>query len=382
MSLTSYGDVFPLVDAIRTQVSERSMPPWIPAPGCNEYAHDRSLSDEAIRTLVDWVDGGAAKGDPATEPPPAPGEPAAHLERVDFTLSMPEAYAPMQAPDEYRCFVLPWPEKATSYVRGFHMRPGTEAMVHHAVLSIIAPENVAAHQRRDADESGLGYTCFSTSGTTVGATSRPRSLGSWEPGAQTGAAVTLPEGTGLKIEPGSAILLQQHYNTWQATGTDQSGVDFQVESSVTAEAKTFWFTEPLWAVGQMPIPAGESSVRHEFSADATGTAAMDEFEIHWVHYHMHQLGKRGGMSVVHSDGSTECIIRTDPYRFDWQQTFELAKPIIFRKGDLMTIDCEWDNSPGNQHVVNGEPLPTRDVNWGDTTRDEMCLGELYTTPVR
>jgi hypothetical protein len=190
----------------------------------------------------------------------------------------------------------------------------------------------------------------------------------------------LPPGTGLRIEPGSAIRLQQHYNTWQVSSTDQSGIEFQVESSVTAEAKTFWFARPEWFFGQMPIPAGESSVQHEFAGDATISAGMDEFEIHWVHYHMHQLGKRGGMSVLHADGSTECVIRTDPYRFEWQQTFQLAKPIVFRKGDLLQIQCEWDNSEENQPFIGGQRLPSRDVNWGDNTHDEMCLGELYTTP--
>lgn len=383
VALTDYQTVRSLAPLIREQVVTRSMPPWIPAADCNEYAHDRSLSEETIRTIVEWIDSGAHEGDPATEPASEPGEPPAHLERIDETLSMAEPYAPNAHPDEYRCFILPWPRKDVSFVTGFHMRPGVEAMVHHAVLSIIAPQDVAAYQRRDEQEPGQGYTCFSTSGRTQGATSFTRSLGSWEPGAQTGAAVVLPEGSGIRMEPDSAILLQQHYNTWTVDDQkDQSSLELQVADSVDIEARTFWFLDPSWAGGKtMTIAAGDSEATHAYDADAT-TAAGGDFEIHWVHYHMHQLGKRGGVRITHADGSEECIIQTDPYLFDWQQTFQLAAPIVFRKGDKMHLECHWDNSRENQPVIMGERLEPRDVNWGDTTRDEMCLAEFYTTPVR
>jgi hypothetical protein len=47
--------------------------------------------------------------------------------------------------------------------------------------------------------------------------------------------------------------------------------------------------------------------------------------------------------------------------------------------DLLQIECTWDNSPQMQPMVDGTPLPPRDVNWGEGTRDEMCLGTFYWT---
>jgi hypothetical protein len=56
--------------------------------------------------------------------------------------------------------------------------------------------------------------------------------------------------------------------------------------------------------------------------------------------------------------------------FNWQNSYRFLEPKVVLPGDQLAIECQWDNSaPG-----------ARDVNWGDGTRDEMCLGVLYITP--
>jgi len=49
------------------------------------------------------------------------------------------------------------------------------------------------------------------------------------------------------------------------------------------------------------------------------------------------------------------------------------------RGDQIYLECHWDNSAENQALVEGQPLPPRDVTWGEGTTDEMCLSGFYFT---
>src|ERR1700756_4767714 len=72
MSLLTYEEVRPWAKSIRQKVIAREMPPWYidKNVGVLHFKNDVSLSDEEIATIVNWVDGGAPKGDPADMPRP------------------------------------------------------------------------------------------------------------------------------------------------------------------------------------------------------------------------------------------------------------------------------------------------------------------------
>src|SRR5688500_16146432 len=61
MSLMTYPEVRPWARAIKDRVAARDMPPWHldKTVGIQKFKNDRSLSDQDIRTIVSWVDGGA-----------------------------------------------------------------------------------------------------------------------------------------------------------------------------------------------------------------------------------------------------------------------------------------------------------------------------------
>ena len=58
------------------------------------------------------------------------------------------------------------------------------------------------------------------------------------------------------------------------------------------------------------------------------------------------------------------------YDFNWQITYELAKPKLLPKGTRVEVVAHYDNSPGNKY----NPDPTKDVKWGDQTWEEMMIG--------
>jgi hypothetical protein len=357
---TDYAAVLPMRDAIKAYVADRVMPPWLASDGCNDYYADRSLTDEQIELLVKWVDAGAPEGDPAREGA-ALDVAASGLSRADLTIGMPGEYTPQTAPDDYRCFVIDWPETTTRYVTGFRARPGNGAIVHHVIAFLASPSQVATAEGLDAAEPGPGYTCYGGPGFT------PAWLGGWAPGNQ---GSDFPPDTGLPVEPGSKVVLQVHYNTLTAEPQpDQTSIELKLDDSVKTEAWVQPWTNWEWLDGTgMGIPAHSTDVTHEFTFDPTLVlTGGDAFTIYSVGLHMHTKGQSGRLEIQRQGGGSECLLDIPAWNFHWQGSYGLMKPTRFEPGDEMHLSCTWDN-------------PTdEDVHWGEGTTDEMCLGTFYLT---
>jgi hypothetical protein len=347
------------------------MPPWPADSACTEYVGDRSLSEEQIQTIAAWVDGGAVEGDPAEEGPPLDRPASDDLERVDLTVEMPVAYTPAAEPDDYRCFLIDWPEEATQFVAGFRVTPGEARVVHHVIAYIAGPDQVADVEALDAADPGPGYPCFGGPGI------RPRWLGGWVPGA---GQTTFPPGTGIRIEPGSRLILQMHYNTLSAGKLpDRSSLELMLESSVEREGTYQPWTNPAWLEGDaMTIPAFEDDVVHRWALDPTrALTGGSPFEIHVTGLHMHTLGRSALLAIERADGSSECVLDIPRWDFHWQGNYKLAEPKVVHPGDKLSIECHWDNTAANQPLVDGKQQVPKDVVWGEGTTDEMCLGTFY-----
>ncbi|MGH9657760.1 MAG: hypothetical protein ACRD96_04390 [Bryobacteraceae bacterium] len=76
VALQNYDEARPWAKAIRDEVLERRMPPWGAVKGFGEFAGDPSLTQPEIEMIVNWVEGGAPKGDdvylPSLPTPPIP----------------------------------------------------------------------------------------------------------------------------------------------------------------------------------------------------------------------------------------------------------------------------------------------------------------------
>jgi len=112
-TLQSYADFKAQTDKVHVAVVNKVMPPWPPGANCADYQDDRSLSDAQIATITGWIDQGAVEGDPKDYKPGTLA--SAGLTRVDSTLQIAQPYTPTLAPDEYRCFVMDWPQAADAY---------------------------------------------------------------------------------------------------------------------------------------------------------------------------------------------------------------------------------------------------------------------------
>jgi hypothetical protein len=383
--LTTYEEVQPMTAAMAIAVNAGAMPPWQPGDDCNTYLHDFSLRDQERATLLAWLDSGAVAGDPADH---VPRETPPDSFVADLALQIPEPYQPPAGVrDDYRCFVLEWPETAPTYVTGFQVRPDQRGMVHHVILFKAEPADVALVRELDAAEDGPGYTCYGgpLAGGAMG-NARLGQLATWVPGQLN---ALFPAGTGIRVEPGSLLVMQLHYNTDNAEpAPDQTGVAFSLAEQVERPAILQLFTRPAWfQPGGMPIPAGDSDVTHLADMDLDlfltaleldddiGLAPGGDLEIHGVGVHMHELGTRGRVAVRRANGTEGCLLDIPDWDFHWQGGYVLAQPFTVAANDRVLLQCWWDNSAANQ-PDGGEPQYTE---WGEGTGDEMCLTALFIT---
>lgn len=356
-------------EAMRLAVEDGTMPPWPPSTdGCLPLEGVRALAADQIATIGAWVDAGMPEGDPAdgiTVPEP-------EVFDTDVVLPMTEAYTPKALADDYRCFLVEWPLDEAAYVTGYEVEPGRRDLVHHVILSTVTGAGANQARSLDENEPGPGYTCFGSSGVLGAAT-----LGAWVPGVK---GIALPENTGIRVERGTTMIVQVHYNTTVTPEpeADLTSVAFRTVPTVEKPAAALLVVDPLWLFGGMDIPAGESSVVHEGTFSGASLARMasvigadpgEPLQLHRVGLHMHLLGQHATLSVERADGTSDCVLDIPRWDFHWQGSYELTEPLSLAPDDQLRLRCEWDNSaPG-----------ATDVNWGEGTSDEMCLTGIYVT---
>ena len=389
--LQSYEDIVAIRAAAEHSVVHGTMPPWNPSNGYTRLQHNLSLTREEKAVLLDWLAGGVPRGNEEH----AVNSPAASLEEVDWELSlrMPYAYTPTVYPDEYRCFVLDWPKEERRYITASSFLPQVPAEIHHVFVTIIPPGDVEAYKAAEQLDDKPGYTCFGD--TRIPGelpTSPPADVLGWGPGIN---SKRLPPGTGILIEPGSALALQIHFNTLTTEPKpEQSELVFVTEPEVERPGATGYVLDiSNWVFGEnMLIPAGEDDVGFQytmpvselkgiFSRPELGVGPDDPIAIQRSSLHMHTLGKSSRLTLVRADGTEQIILDARNWDFDWQNKYVLEEEIIVQSEDSIRTQCVYDNTPDNQPVVNGEALPVRDVRWGDGTTDEMCASTLFFTRV-
>ncbi len=340
-ALMTYAQAATRHAEVAGSVTSLRMPPWMPTGG-QRFKDSRRLTRGEVDILAAWSAQGAPEGDPATAPPPRPAPQG--LPWVDLKMAPAQAYTPNGGqPDDYHCFILEPGFTETKDFIGFEVRPGTRHQVHHVLLFNV-PE--AAAREADAKEAGPGWTCFGDSGVQ-----QQSVLGAWAPGSP---ATRYPEGTGIRVQPGSVVVMQVHYNLTNGPRVaDRTEVDLQFSRAPVPQPATL----ELMANAGFAIPPGSEGYQYTFQQLLVGGTLWG------VLPHMHTLGRR---IVLQRESGT--LIDIPAWDFHWQQAYFYEEPVQLPPSvGRLQLTCVWDN-------------PTqRTVRWGEGTGDEMCLAYLYLT---
>jgi hypothetical protein len=372
--LTTYEQVRGQRAAMLASMQAGEMPPWQAAPCCAAYRHDFSVSPEQVALFARWHRNGAPEGDPTTprELPKAGG-----LTRVDLTVTMAAPYAPLPSrgsTDDVRCFLVDWPVPTEAYVRGFEVRPGQRAIVHHLILATVAGDDLAKAKERDGKDGRPGFPCGGGAGSIKTTAVLGGGLGASE----------APEGYGVRVAPGSKLLLNIHYSTASfgkaAPPADQTSVDLMLASS-GKRLQSIVVTNLAWLVGDsMKVRAGDPDAIFYWRFRPTVFTGGRPVHVFAAHPHMHTFGSRFQLAILRSDGTRDCLLEIPHWEFGWEQSYWLAEPKRLDPKDQLVIECHFDNSEARQPIVDGVRQKPRDFAWGGNNQD-MCAGFLAFAPV-
>jgi hypothetical protein len=327
-----------------------------------------------------------------------------------MTLTMPTAYTP-SAPtgvgtDDYRCFVLDPGLDKDVWLTGSNVLPDNRDAVHHVILFRVDPRQVAEAEDMDAATPGEGWTCFGGTGLSGDFSNVDDAnwLGAWAPG---GDETRTRDGYGTRLEAGSRIIMQVHYNLLKGDDPDRSSTQLRWMSTkhdLTA-LHTFLMPAPV----ELPCrpssvdsplcdrDAALADVKARFGDGPGSTADLLYFlcggkpvaaqttsctryvqrpmTIIGVAGHMHLLGRK--ITIETNPGTPEArtILDIPVWDFDNQGAHPI-KAVHLDPFDTVKVTCTHQQWLRDRLPAFSQAREDRYVVWGEGTTDEMCLGML------
>jgi hypothetical protein len=337
---------------IRETLLTQRMPPWSADPRYGTFAGDLSLSTAEMRTLVDWIDAGAPRGegdDPlATAAPPE----AWPLGSPDVALAMDEfAVVPATGEISYRYFPVAGPLEKDLWIRAATIVPGNPRAIHH--INLFASMRPMAQFDRNRKSGTM----------TAVRNHRMRLVFCWVPGV---GSTVLPPGIALRVRRGSYLTLEIHYTSVGREQRDRTRVGLYLYRGVKPPVPLKrWRKEKT----DLAIPPGDA--RHEIPAELMFRFPRDAYLVS-LRPHMHYRGAGARYTAEYPDGTREILLSVTNYDFNWQFRYEFAPPKRVPAGTAIYVEGAFDNSRSNP----ANPDPRRRVPWGLATTDEMFLSWL------
>ncbi|WP_197029907.1 hypothetical protein [Cellulomonas sp. URHE0023] len=349
---------------------------------------------------------------------PAPQQPLRAGERF-LDLETAEAYTPKPpaggGTDEYRCQVIDPGLTKTAFLTGTQVMPENVAIAHHGIVYAVPPGAADLVRAQDAKVPGPGWQCFGgtgvagadvESGEDEDADPGATWVDTWAPGA-TEALFT--QDVGFKLEPGTLLILQMHYNLLatdgEPAGSDQTAVRLRLTDGTPQTRELI--TVPFDAPTELPCTADESGplcdraasiadVTKRFGEDVGGMADEQVEECsqgtpkpgdtqtcdHEVPVpmtlfggfgHMHLLGRAIKVELNPGTPNAQVVLDVPQFDFDNQRLVTLPSPVDVGPGDTLRVTCTHDAGL-RKELPELSKLPPRYVVWGDGTSDEMCAG--------
>jgi hypothetical protein len=374
--LTTYAEVFPRAQSIKSAVTARRMPAAVTArlhTGCSTadtFEGPRRLTNEEIVLFTRWVNSGAPEGNPADLPPPLDFSDDHHHEwkggEPDMVMvNAPQGFVvpPGYNQDFFRRFPVAPKFDADRYIVGFEAIPGTGDLgrrvniVHHVTL-FIDPTCGSLEQEKNFAASnpkvpGPGFEGEFTYPTEL--------VGMWFPGTN---PLKLQEGAGIKVPRGACLITEVHYTTWHPEPiTDRTVVGLQFARAPILKVRTGELVNNETFV----IPANNPYY------EVVATRVFDEpFTIYSLATHMHQLGKDAKVEAELPNGQKQCLVDVD-FDFKHQGTYIFKQPRSFPAGTRITMRGYYNNSVDHPHQLSFPPI---DIPFGRTSDREMCQATL------
>ena len=352
MSLLTYETARRYASRMKTRVQSRMMPPWHvdKTVGIREYENDVSLTDEEIETVVQWVDGGAPRGEEA-DMPPSPDLPEGGAWVLGEKFGRPPDLIVRSTPydvqdngqDQWWRPAVPFAGlDEERWIKAYEFKPAWPLglrVVHHGHTTLrVGSQRVAiAHY-------GVGKR--------------------YE---------TFPEDVGMLFPAGAGEVTWDVHYFPVGVAVPQDVIDvglwFYPEGEKPGLVTRGEVLMRVDRMGGMPR-AGDLLIPPHGQLVLQGTHVLDEPTlINSFRPHMHMRGKEMSMEAIYPDGRRQVLGKVSDYKHIWQIAYQFAadvKPLL-PKGTVLLFTSVFDNTEANPL----NPDPEQWVVFGRRGVDEM-----------
>lgn len=341
MSLATYEEARPWAKAIKEELLEKRMPPWHAVKGYGDFRNAPALTQRDVDMIVNWVEGGAPKGDEKDLPASPLFSNEWQLGKPDLSLK-PEREAKIAGDaDEFRTVVLGTNLKEDRLLSAIDLQPGNGLVVHCAKFYSV---KTAGGGRSDGAGASIDLN-------------KAEALGTWMPGY---LPVALEDGMGRLLTAGSRIAVKIHYRGAGESSTDSSTVGlYFAKGSQRKQLQEIAITNPG---ANIPVAAEPVPVKISYTIQS-------ETEAIAIRPRVHPLVVSLQAAAYRPDGSEEVLIWTRRYQFDWEPTYYFRLPVALPRGTRVEVVAYFDNSEENRKNPNDPPKPMR---WSEITTDPIC----------
>lgn len=337
MSLATYEEARPWAKAIKEEILEKRMPPWRAMKGYGEFRNAPRLAQREIDLIVNWVEGGAPKGDDKD----LPTEP---LYSDDWQLGKPDLILKPDTPlkiaadaDEHRGVIIATNLKEDRWLAAIDLRPGNGSVIRSARFYLAKDDPIMSEGKAPVESYSM--------------------LGTWIPGQK---PVALPDGVGQLLPSGSRIVAKINYRTSSEAAEDRSEIGIYFAKTPPRKSLLEIFITNPYA----SVPA-----KVEFHPVKTSFTMQESAEALAIRPAVSPLLISLQATAYRPDGSEEVLIWTRGYGFPWQQTYYFKRPIALPKGTRVEVIAYFNNSENNRHNPNSPPKSMR---WFDISSDPLC----------
>lgn len=329
--MSNYDMIRGFSPMIREVVRTQRMPPWHADPHYGVFSNDRGLSPAQAKTLVHWIEAGSPRGS-GSDPLLSQKKdwPKWPLGEPDLVVELPPFTTPATGIIPYQNIKLDNPLDRDVWVRAVDFLPGQRAVLHHIIAS------------------------------AGGETRGNISLNNYVPGAE---PLQVPKDNGILLPAKTKLHFQVHYtpNGRVLTDVTRMGLYFM------KDAPKYNFRSMVFFNTKLKIPPNTKvhveTAERKFDQDAV---------IYSLHPHAHFRGKSSSFVAHYPDGREQMLINIPVYDFNWQSTYDLAKPLTVPAGTRIVYTQVFDNSVQNK----ANPDPNKEVTWGEQTWEEMVFGVI------
>jgi hypothetical protein len=377
-NLLTYQDAYTRSKLIKFVTETRYMPPWPADASYSHFIDEKVLTDQEIKLIAGWVDGGCLPGD-STKLPALPQFIAgSQLGKPDLVIKLREPYQIKgNGKDGFLLMRVPYQIPKDTFISAIEVVPGNRKLVHHVNAQLLSyefekkkdvfagntvvdldsfPDKLKAYKALDLpNDDGVSFPALTYSVTN------------YLPGV---TPPIYPEGIGgfKLVQKGALFLKDIHYGASRADTSDQTAFNiFYAEQAPKRPTKEFQMGTFGVSTIVPPLVIPPDTVI-TFHSDYT---VPEDISILTVNPHMHLLGKQFLAYALTQQGDTIPLIRINKWDFRWQYFYTFKKMLKIPKGATIHAEGVYDNTRNNPNNPFSPPRLVAEREGSMRTSDEM-----------